>query len=63
MKANDKVRIWLEDSVEPEGGFWNYGFIDEVGMFRQNDFDYTGNEDELYLVEQYIKWGYKVEKL
>ena len=45
MKANDNVRIWIEDSVEPEGGFWSYGFIDEVGMFRQNDFDYTGKED------------------
>jgi hypothetical protein len=63
MKANDNVRIWIEDSVEPEGGFWSYGFIDEVGMFRQNDFDYTGKEDELDLVEQYIKWGYKVEKI
>lgn len=38
MKANDNVRMWIEDSVEPEGGFWSYGFIDEVGMFRQNDF-------------------------
>lgn len=63
MKANDKVRMWIEDSIEPEGGFWSYGFIDEVGMFRQNDFDYTGKEDELDLVEQYIKWGYKIEKI
>ena len=63
FKQGDELRIWLEDSVEPEGGFWDYGFIDEVGMFRQNDFDYTGKEDELDLVEQYIKWGYKVEKI
>ena len=32
----DKIRIWLEDSVEPEGGFWCYGSIKKVTTIRNN---------------------------
>jgi hypothetical protein len=58
-----KVRIWLEDSVEPEGGFWNYGTVDENGYFRQDGFDYTGKEDELILFQEFIDDNYKIEIL
>lgn len=26
----DKIRIWLEDLVEPNGGSWCYGKIEEI---------------------------------
>lgn len=29
-KDKDKIRIWLEDTVEPEGGTWCYGCIKDV---------------------------------
>ena len=29
-KDGDKIRIWLEDSVEPNGGTWCYGKIEEI---------------------------------
>ena len=63
MKKFDKVKIWLEDEVEPEGCFWCYGFLDEGLNFRQSGYDYTNKEDELDNIYQYIKWGYKVEKI
>jgi hypothetical protein len=27
------------------------------------DYDYTGKENELDTLQQYIEWGYKIEKL
>ena len=56
-------RVWLEDSVEPNGGFWLYCFDNGDGYLRQVDYDYTGKEDELDTLQQYIELGYKVEKL
>ena len=56
-------RVWLEDSVEPNGVFWWYCFDNGDGYLRQVDYDYTGKEDELDTLEQYIKWDYKIEKL
>ena len=29
-KDGDRIRIWIEDSMEPEGGFWSYATIKEV---------------------------------
>jgi len=58
-----KYRIWIEDSVEPEGGFWSYCFDNGDGYLRQEGFDYTGKEDELDTLNQYYEWGYKIEKL
>jgi hypothetical protein len=56
-------RVWLEDSVEPLGGTWWYCFDNGDGYLRQVDYDYTGKEDELDTLKQYIEWGYKIEKL
>jgi hypothetical protein len=56
-------RVWLEDSVEPEGGFWWNCFDIGDGYLRQVDYDYTGKENELDTLQQYIEWEYKVEKL
>jgi hypothetical protein len=65
MKAKEKAqyRVWLEDSVEPEGGTWWYCFEDDKGYLRQEAYDYTNKEDELDTLQQYIEWGYKIEKL
>ena len=53
-----KYKVWLEDSVEPEGGFWWRCYLDNNGCLQ--DFDYPDeNPDTL---EWYIENGYKVEK-
>jgi hypothetical protein len=59
----NRYRIWLEDSVEPEGGIWCYCFEDDKGYLREESYDYTNKEDELDTLQQYIEWGYKIEKL
>ena len=56
-------RVWIEDSVEPLGGFWCYCFDNGDGYLRQIDYDYTNKENELDTLDQYIEWGYKVEEL
>jgi len=58
-----KYRIWIEDSVEPEGGFWSYCFDNGDGYLRQEGFDYTNKEDQLDTLNQYYEWGYKIEQL
>jgi hypothetical protein len=58
----NRYRIWLEDSVEPEGGYWWYCFEDARGYLRQEEYVYK-NTDELDTLQQYIEWGYKIEKL
>lgn len=37
----NKLRIWLPDTVEPEGGFWCYGTRDRFNRFIQDGFDYA----------------------
>jgi len=63
MKTGTKLRIWLEDLVQPEGGIWCYGEVDDDGMFRENNFDHTDKEDDLDTPEQFIEWGYIVEEI
>jgi hypothetical protein len=58
-----KFRVWIEDSVEKDGGVWWYCFQDENGFLRQEGYDYTNKEDELDTLEQYIEWEYKIEQL
>jgi hypothetical protein len=56
-------KVWLEDSVEPNGGFWWYCFDNGDGYLRQVDYDYTGKENELDTLQQYIEWDYKIIEL
>jgi hypothetical protein len=58
-----KYKVWLEDSVEPLGGFWWYCFDTGDGYLREINYDYTNKENELDTLNQYIEWGYKIEKL
>jgi hypothetical protein len=62
MKYTKYYRIWLEDTVEPEGGRWCYMGMDEKGFLRQLNFAYQENEEPDTL-EQYLQWGYKIQEL
>ena len=54
--------MWLEDNVEPEGGFWSYMGADDKNFLYQLNFPYQENEQPETL-EQYLRWGYKIEEL
>jgi hypothetical protein len=56
-----KYRVWLEDSVEPEGGTWWHCYADAHGYLRQEGYDHP--VDELDTLDQYIQWGYKIEEI
>lgn len=34
-KDGDRIRIWLEDSMETEGGTWCYGKIEEIKIIKK----------------------------
>ena len=54
-----KYRVWLEDSVEPEGGFWWNCVMDENQCLF--DANYPDEERDHFL--WYIENGYHVEEL
>lgn len=60
-KDGDKIRIWLEDSMETKGGTWCYGKIEEIKIikkiFVQDGFK-IDPENEIKDFK-----GYKIEKL
>lgn len=56
----EKYRVWLEDSVEPDGGFWWNCYADAHGYLRQEG--YKHEPSELDTLDQYKRWGYKIEK-
>ncbi len=52
-------RVWLEDSVEKEGGFWWYCYLDNNGCLQDEKYP-----DELPdKLQWYIDNKYKVEKI
>lgn len=54
-----RYRVWLEDSVEPEGGFWWKCMMDENGCL----FDPNYPDEERDTLQWYIDYGYKVDEL
>lgn len=62
MKYTAYYRMWLEDKVEPEGGTWCYMGTDEKNFLYQLNFPYEKNFQPETL-EQYLRWGYKIEQL
>ena len=62
MKYIAYYRMWLEDTVEPEGGTWCYMGMDEDGYLRQLNL-HDPYDDEPETLEQYLRWGYKIEEL
>ena len=57
MKATH--RVWLEDSVEEEGGYWWYVYLN----YNRCLVDLKYPEDIPDTLEWYFENGYKVEKL
>ena len=60
-KDGDRIRIWIEDSMEPEGGFWSYATIKEIVTIQKlviSDDCPTDLTNEVKDLE-----GFKVEKL
>jgi hypothetical protein len=53
MKAVLHLRIWLIDAVEPEGGIWCHGKIDDNGYFHQDGFNYNLKEDQLCHINEF----------
>jgi hypothetical protein len=54
-----RFRVWLEDSVEPEGGFWWNCVMDE----NQCLFDPNFPNEERDTLQWYNDHGYKVEEI
>ena len=60
-KDGDRIRIWIEDAMEPEGGFWSYATIKEIVTIHKlviSDDCPTDLTNEVEDLE-----GYQVEKL
>jgi hypothetical protein len=51
-----QYKVWLEDSVEPEGGFWWYCLLDENGCLYDENYP----NEERDTLQWYIDHGYKV---
>ena len=62
MKFVKYYRMWIEDNVEPEGGFWCYMGTDEKNFLYQLNFPYEKNFQPETL-EQYLQWGYRIQEL
>jgi hypothetical protein len=54
-----KYRVWLEDAIEEELGFWWYCYLDDNGCLQ----DYNYPDDMPDTLEWYIENGYKVEEV
>jgi hypothetical protein len=61
LTNGDRIRIWLEDSQEPEGGIWVYGNAREV-IIRRLIFVEDGRPEDIdNEINSFI--NYKIEKL
>jgi len=54
-----QYRVWLEDAVEEEGGFWWYCLLDDNGCL----YDQSYPNEERDTIQWYIDNGYKVEEV
>jgi hypothetical protein len=54
-----QYRVWLEDEVEEEGGFWWYCLLDDNGCL----YDQNYPNEERDTIQWYIDNGYKVEEV
>lgn len=60
-KDGDRIRIWIEDSMKAEGGFWSYATIKEIVITQKLVISDDCPTDLTNEVED-LK-GYKVEKI
>lgn len=56
-----KYRIWIEDSMEIEGGTWWHCYSDSHGYLRPDGYNLPS--EELDTLQWWINHGYKVEEL
>jgi hypothetical protein len=54
-----RYRVWIEDEMEEEGGFWWNCVLDQ----NQCLFDHNYPDEERDTLQWYIDNGYKVEEL
>ena len=54
-----QYRIWLEDKVEPDGGFWWYCWMDVDGYLHDHHYP----DEHADRLQDYLNWGYKVEEV
>jgi hypothetical protein len=54
-----KYRVWLEDAMEEELGFWWYCYLDNNKCLQ----DYNYPDDEPDTLQWFIDKGYKVEEV
>jgi hypothetical protein len=54
-----QYRVWLEDKIEEELGFWWYCYLDDNGCLQ----DYNYPDDMPDTLEWFIENGYKVEEV
>ena len=57
----DKIRIWLEDSMEKDGGNWCYGKIEEIRIVKKIFVEDGRLLDPENDIEDFK--NYKIEKL
>ncbi len=60
-KDGDRIRIWLEDSMESEGGTWCYGKIEEIKIIKKIFVQDGFKLDPQNEIKDFK--GYKIEKL
>lgn len=54
-----KYKVWIEDNMEPELGFWWYCYLDKNGYLQDME-----RKDEMPdSLEWHLKHGYKVVEL
>ena len=54
-----QYRVWLEDAVEEEGGFWWYCCLDQKGFLYDENYP----NEERDTIQWYIDNNYKVEEV
>jgi hypothetical protein len=54
-----QYRVWLEDAVEEEGGFWWYCLLDDNGCLYDENYP----NEERDTIQWYIDNDYKVEEV
>jgi hypothetical protein len=54
-----QYKVWLEDAVEEEGGFWWYCWLDADGFLYDENYP----NEERDTMQWYIDNGYKVEEV
>lgn len=56
----NKLRIWIPDTVDANGGFWMYGTRDRYNRFIRDGFDYdTSDEQPIDIYE--LSLDFKIE--